>query len=89
MMECVVDTGSSRYVASRIQIMAPVSAVNMPYMKSCGALANVEVLAMPPAMVLVTCPPSSSAPRNSKTAAIQTALHMVCWRVVVVVVVVG
>jgi hypothetical protein len=30
MMEWVVDTGSSQYVASRIHSMAPVSAVSMP-----------------------------------------------------------
>jgi quercetin dioxygenase-like cupin family protein len=30
---------------------------------------------MPPAMVRVTCPPSSSAPRNSNMAAMTTAVH--------------
>jgi hypothetical protein len=32
-------------------------------------------LAMPPAMVRVTAPPSSMAPRNSKMAAMRTADH--------------
>lgn len=36
-----------------------------------------EVFAMPPAMVFVTCPPSKKAPRNSMTAAMSTADHIV------------
>ena len=36
MIECVVETGSSRYVASRIQTIAPVSAQSMPNIKSAG-----------------------------------------------------
>ena len=76
LIECVVDTGSSRYVAKRIQIMAPTSAQNMPYMNTAGAPAKVLVFAMEPATALVTFPPRVTAPVNSKTAAMQHALQI-------------
>jgi hypothetical protein len=46
-----------------------------PNMNCAGKRLKVLTRAMFPAMVLVTCPPSSRAPRNSKMAAITTADH--------------
>ncbi len=48
---------------------------DLPNMNRAGVEAKVEVRAMPPAMVLVTLPPSRKAPRNSKMPARVMADH--------------
>jgi hypothetical protein len=72
-----VDTGSFKTVATFSQIAAAVSAHNMPYKKMSGWDLKEAVLAIPPAMVLVTAAPSPIAPENSNTAAITVACRKV------------
>lgn len=51
------------------------AARHLPNMNRAGVEAKVAVRAMPPAMVLVTLPPSRNAPRNSKMPARVMADH--------------
>jgi hypothetical protein len=70
MMECVVDTGSSQYVARRSQTPEADSAHSIPYMNNSGVSANAVSSTMPPLMVDVTPRPSSSAPRNCSSSVV-------------------
>jgi hypothetical protein len=74
-VECVVDTGRSKYVASRIHVRLPTEQQYIPNMKTAGCPAKVAVLAMEPAMALVVCPPSVRDPTAENTAARHTAHH--------------
>ena len=73
MIECVVETGSSKYVATSSHVPAAVSAQNIPYIRISGSSSNSSLVTIPFLIVSVTPRPSSRAPRNC------TNQHVSLW----------
>ena len=81
-MECVVDTGQPRWVATSNHTPAASRDDNIPYTSNSGFCSSPEFsrLMMPLRTVSVTSPPASAAPANSNTIAMRTACLMVIAR---------
>ena len=73
-MEWVVETGQPRLEATISQMAAASRAASMPKTRISGLSAIPEGSMIPLRMVLVTCPPASAAPPNSKMAAMMIAV---------------
>jgi hypothetical protein len=56
-------------------VPAPISAQNMPSIRTAGSSAKLDTSVIPLRIVLVTEAPTSTAPENSKIAAMHTACH--------------
>merc|ERR1719183_3349310 len=75
--ECVVETGISRYDASKSQMPTARITHVMPHMSRPGLSSKQATSAMPLRIVLATCEPIVTAPRNSKIDARTTACRTV------------